>query len=119
MAATKKVKGKKVEAATRKRLTPEQREAIANEPADLTLAKIAEKYDTSINTVSKYRKGATSAAASTTGTVTPKRGRPAGTSTTASKGDKSSCPPAIFGILADSGLKDSQKVKMIAAYYEV
>lgn len=116
MAATKKVKGKEVEAGTRKRLSPEQREAIAKEPAELTLAKIAEKYDTSINTVSKYRKAG---AVSTSATAAPKRGRPAGTSTTASKSDKSNCPPAIFGILADSGLKDSQKVKMIAAYYEV
>ena len=38
-----------------KRLTPEQRSAIAAEPASLTLAAIAEKYGTSINTVMRYR----------------------------------------------------------------
>jgi hypothetical protein len=40
-----------------KRLTPEQRSAIAGEPASLTLAAIAEKYGTSINTVMRYRSG--------------------------------------------------------------
>lgn len=51
----KKAKAKKTVAATRKRLTPETREAIAKESPDLTLAVLAEKYDTSINTIAKYR----------------------------------------------------------------
>lgn len=52
---TKRVKGKKA-GGTRRRLSEEQKLGIANEPESLTLAKIAEKYDTSIATVSKYRK---------------------------------------------------------------
>lgn len=113
--AAKKVKAKKSEAPTRKRLSPEVKEAIANEPSDLTLAVLAEKYDTSINTVAKYRNAGPGAF---TATSAPKRGRPAGSSST-TMGKAGSCPAAIFGILADARLKDSQKVKMISAYYEV
>lgn len=115
--AAKKAKVKKAAAGTRKRLTPEIREAIARESPDLTLAVLAEKYDTSINTIAKYRNAGSAGAKAAEPT---KRGRPAGAQTTAAtKGPKSNCPPAIFGILSDSALKDSQKVKMIAAYYEV
>jgi len=108
--AAKKAKAKKAAAATRKRLTPEVREAIAKESPDLTLAVLAEKYDTSINTIAKYRNaGAVSTAAAPKATPT----------TQVQRAGASKCPPTIAGILSDGALKDSQKVKMISAYYEV
>jgi len=42
---------------TAKRLTPEEREAIAAEPTTMTLAQLADKYSTSINTIQRYRSG--------------------------------------------------------------
>ncbi|MEZ4741135.1 MAG: hypothetical protein R3B45_01580 [Bdellovibrionota bacterium] len=103
--AAKKVKAKK--AGTRKRLTPKVREAIAKESPDLTLAVLAKKYDTSINTITKYRNSGANPAPKAIFTAVVQRA------------GASKYPTAIADILNDSTLRDSQKVKMIAAYYEV
>ena len=107
--AAKKVKGMKTGPGTRKRLTDEQKQQIMSASPDLTLQAIADEVGTTINTVSKYRKaGATKVMA------------PKGTPTVAvQRAGATKCPTAIAGILGDESLRDSQKVKMISAYYEV
>jgi hypothetical protein len=56
MAAKRKTKKKASAGGQGKRLTPEQREAIANEPSTMTLAALAEKYGASVPTIIRYRK---------------------------------------------------------------
>jgi hypothetical protein len=57
MAAKRKTKKKAGAGGQGKRLTPEQREAIANEPSFMTLAALAEKYGASVPTIIRYRRG--------------------------------------------------------------
>jgi len=105
--AAKKVQAKKTEAGTRKRLSDEQKQQIVNASADMTLQAIADQVGTTITTVAKYRKAGIAKASKATSAVETKRA------------GASACPSTIAGIIADGTLRDSQKVKMIAAYYEV
>jgi hypothetical protein len=66
MAAKRKTKKKAGAGGQGKRLTPEQREAIANEPSTMTLAALAEKYGASVPTIIRYRKGGKGKGRSTT-----------------------------------------------------
>jgi len=61
-----------------RRLTPEEKLAIANEPAEFTLAQLASKYSTSINTIMNYRKKGKAIAKSATLPAPAKRGRKPG-----------------------------------------
>ena len=89
----KKVKTKaisKKSATTGFRLSDAQKKQIIDAPETMTLAQIAEKFSTSVNTVAKYRSGAASTTkVEKTPSVAPassKRGRPLGTTNVGSSG---------------------------------
>ena len=92
----KKVKTKaisKKSATTGFRLSDAQKKQIIDAPETMTLAQIAEKFSTSVNTVAKYRSGAASTTkvekTPSVAPTSPKRGRPLGTTNTKSAGSSS------------------------------